>query len=332
MEKMIFYTNALPIYRHELYVRLQRKGWRFIVGNLHQFSDVLFGLNGIDYRMCKVLKIGAIKFSRFPVQKNAKKVLLNFDRSDVGFWLLLARYSYFHCNTDVVVWGHITYEKDSALTRYILRKVFSKVKLVFSYGSFPIISLGLKNIVQVYNGVAWDRPAFRPALVLRSKLVYVGRRSVVKKLDVLIDYCDILGICVDIVSPDIIESDSKYVNYVGYLSGNELRAFLLDGNYLAMVSLGNAGLNSIEASMCSLPTISQWNLETNMPEIEHLSDLDELFMKDSSIGQFKKCYDYLTGLNVESYRAIQSIVFNGVEKWTVKHQWSIFNKYLHEAT
>jgi hypothetical protein len=160
----------------------------------------------------------------------------------------------------------------------------------------------------------------------------VGRNSAVKKLDKLIQYCDLLGIRVDIISPDRIETKSKYVNYVGYLKGEDLRTCLLHGNYLAMVSLGNAGLNSIEASMCSLPTISHWNLATNMPEVEHLSDLDELFMKDSCIGEFTKCYGYLTGLTLENYTAIQLSVYEGVKKWTVKNQWSIFNKYLHETT
>ena len=332
MEELVFYTNAFPVYRDQLYRRFHKEGWRFIVGDYRADSEVLFGLKNLPYRSCQTLRWGKMKFTRFPFIRGASKVLLNLDRSDFGFWLLLMRYLTVKDMSEIFIWGHIAYEKDSKVFTYLLGKIFSRVEFVFSYGSYPIKSLGLKNIVQVYNGVAWKSPVFRPAVELRSKLVYVGRNSAVKKLDKLIKYCDSLGICIDVISPDIIDSTSKFVNYVGYLKGNELRAFLLDGNYLAMVSLGNAGLNSIEASMCSLPTISQWNLETNMPEIEHLSDVDELFMKDSSIGQFKKCYAYLTSLNLESYRAIQLIVYNRVEKWTVKHQWSIFNKYLHETT
>ena len=245
MEELIFYTNALPVYRSELYERFKIRGWSFLVGNNFQDSEVLFGLKNLPYRSCKTYKIGNKKFTNFPFYADANMVLLNLDRSDLGFWLLLMRYLRFR-EDKIFIWGHIAYKKIQIYTIYITMDIFSKVEFVFSYGSHPIESLNLKNIVQVYNGVAWERPAFRPSDGLRSKLVYVGRNTAVKKLDKLMEYCDLLGIHLDIVSPDSIEYRSKHVNYVGYLKGEHLRSFLLNGNYLAMVSLGNAGLNSIE--------------------------------------------------------------------------------------
>ena len=183
---MIFYTNALPIYRQELYGRFKQEGWSFVVGNYREDSEVLFGLKNLSPTSCRTVSWRRVKFTTFPFFYDANKVLLNLDRSDLGFWLLLMRYLLFNHRIDIFVWGHISYEKDSEVTRYVLRKLFSRVKFVFSYGSHPIKSLDLKNIVQVYNGVSWERPAFQPAVRLRSKLVYVGRNSAVKKLEKLI--------------------------------------------------------------------------------------------------------------------------------------------------
>jgi len=331
MEKIIFYTNALPIYRQVLYEKLYSFGWAFYVGDRHKKSDVLFGIKNINYKLFKTSTIGKLKYTRFSFQKDAAKVLINLDRSDLGFWLILLRSLVYLDKEKIYLWGHILYEKDSRFWLLLMRLISSRVNKVFSYGEYPVTVIGRKNVVQTYNGVLWERPAFLPASGRRDKIIYIGRNSRVKKLGSLIEFCENLGYNLDVVSPDIIYSESSHVNYCGYLKGEDLREFLRKNDYLAMVSLGNAGLNSIEASLSSIPTISHWNLETNMPEIEHLECFKDLFLSKCDIAEFRLRIDYLKGLSVEEYRDLQYQVYSSVEKWTVKNQWSIFKMNLYEA-
>lgn len=231
----------------------------------------------------------------------------------LSFWLMLIMAKIKGIN--IYMWGHGAYGDESFVKKISIRLRMWLAKGMFLYGEYAkniLISYGIKRdkLYNIYNSLAYDEQ-----LALRSKMesssssfyhnhfgnknfniVFIGRLTVVKKLDQILQAVSILkgkGMQCNVtfvgdgMEKSKLEALTSELNlqdnvwfYGACYDENEISLFLRNAD--VCVSPGNVGLTAMHAMSFGCPVISHNNFSKQMPEFEAIEEgkTGEFFKED----------------------------------------------------
>lgn len=199
----------------------------------------------------------------------------------------------------VYIWTHGWYGKESKFEAYLKRWQFNNVEGLFVYSDYSrnlLIEQGIKadKIYTIHNSLNYDEQiAIRKNLTKtdiftkhfnnnNSTIIFIGRLTKVKKLDMLIDAVSKLsnrGSCYNIVfvgegveksNLENIVKERKLEDYVWFYGAcyDEKKIAELLYNAEVCVSPGNVGLTAMHSLVFGCPIITHNCFRWQMPEFE----------------------------------------------------------------
>ena len=305
--KLCVIYNFAPEYRRGIFSLMERSYdclWCFGTTDtdikeldLTIFSDVKHLKNKIVVRKPLYWQHGALSLL---FRKRIDNYLILGDLFCLSTWcfLLLRKLCFFRSAKRIYLWSHGWYGKESYLRRVLKKIFFGLSDAVFVYG-FYAKSLMLKDgfsarrLHVIHNSLDYVRQkALRLSLVPSDfynrhfanefrTLIFVGRLTEVKKLDLLLKAVSILkqrGIFYNLVfvgdgemrtKLEIIAQEENLTNVWFYGSCyDEAKTAELIYNADLCVSPGNVGLTAIHSMMFGTPVVTHNNFSYQMPEFE----------------------------------------------------------------
>ena len=217
----------------------------------------------------------------------------------VSLWVLCILLKVFHPMKKIIFWTHGWYGKESRLER-IIKKTFLKLAdellLYGNYAKGLLIKQGFKveKMHVIHNSLSYDiQLSFRRQMTLTEVysnhfgndnpvLLFIGRLTPVKKLDMLVDVISLLkekgekynlalvgnGSERDALERKVNERNiSDQVWFYGASYDEKINAELIYNADLC-VAPGNIGLTAIHALMYGCPAITHNDFAYQMPEFE----------------------------------------------------------------
>lgn len=217
----------------------------------------------------------------------------------ISIWILCIFLKIFHHKKKIYFWTHGWYGKENRIEGFIKKTFLRLADDIFLYGNYAkekLVKEGLKldNLHVIHNSLSYDlQLKLRHQMVSTDiykkhfsnsdpVLLFIGRLTPVKKLDLLIEALSILNrgenkynlvFVGDGVERDSLErkvKDLDLTNQVWFYGScyNELINAELIYNSDACVAPGNIGLTAIHALMFGCPVITHNDYPYQMPEFE----------------------------------------------------------------
>lgn len=307
MKKIAMLFPYAPSYREPIYQLMDKEldvDWYFCGNakrNLKMFDYSL--LRHCDLSMSEEKLIGSIVY-----YKGIEK--LNLQRYDViicagvirsvSEWWLLQRLGRGMSAPKIYLWTHGWYGKESNLQKCIKKLFFRKVDGFFLYGDYArnlMIKEGFvpQKLFVIKNSLDYDRQliarnGMKPSGIYKEHfgnnyptLIFIGRLTQVKKLDLLINAVSLLsqrGEYYNIVfvgdgemraELEITAEENKLGNswFYGACYDEQKNAELIFNADLC-VAPGNIGLTAMHVMMFGCPAVSHNDFKWQMPEFESI--------------------------------------------------------------
>jgi len=270
----------------------------------------------------------------------------------LSYWLLiiLSKFS----KKKVASWSHGIYGRENKIRKLIKKLYFNLCDLNFVYNNRAIelmteIGIQEQKIARVGNSLDTDgNLAIRKSLIKNNiykklfkndfhTLIFVGRISKEKRLDILIESMKILyekGLFLNliVVGKDI---DEVYLKNIVKLNKLEKYVYLYgpcyDDSILGdlfynadiCVSPGNVGLTAISALTFGCPVITHNNFNHQGPEFEAIKPgfTGDFFKQNDSEDLAKVIHKWILNTNTEKRKEIKTYAF-----YEVDNHWNIYSE------
>ena len=322
MKRIAMIFPYTPSYRDLIYRKMDEEfdvDW-FFCGNAERPMKLMdySRLKKCDISMTEERLVGSIhKYD------GIKK--LNLDHYDViivpsvirctSTWWLVLHYGGGKRGPKLYFWTHGWYGKEKGIIKFIKKLYYSKVDGFFLYnqrGRNIMANMGYdeSRLHVIYNSLDYDKQLpIRNSLIASNlfqehfgntnhNIIFIGRLTKVKRLDLLIDAVSLLIRRGEPVNVTLIgdgeERDNikslikkngieKYVWLYGACYDEKTNAELIYNADLC-VSPGNIGLTAIHVLMFGCPAITNDDFDSQMPEFESIKDgkTGTFFKSDSS--------------------------------------------------
>ena len=313
MLKVAYFTNIAPHYREKLWLSFinnidvefhfyfgyslsissidfeSSTDWQKSKNQLHELKN--YRLNGRLIYQRKILR--HILFRKWDC------IIVIADPNLISNWVLLTIAKL--RKTPIILWGHGFYGKEKGVSKMIkkLFRSFPDLHLVQSnWGKKQMVNHGInpEKIRVIYNSVNYDESkALRAHALIHnfyysyfknhcSTLIFIGRLTKIKKLDLLIRAVHHLNkntmkynlvLVGDGSYKENLEKLAKSLNERVYFYGacyNEKEISKLIANADLCVSPGNVGLTSIHSMSYGTPVCTHNDFKNQMPEFEAIID------------------------------------------------------------
>ena len=368
MPKLCLLYNFAPKYREGIFTLIDKEfdcKWYFGCND----TDI----KGLDYSLLKdvtELEVRRLPVKPFTWQKGALALLNNpefhtfFILGDVfslSTWALLLKHKLRHRNKRIYLWTHGWYGKESAIKRWLKKRFFRASNGVFLYGNYArelMIREGFdaSKLFVIHNSLNYNhqkeiRESLTKTDIYRNHfgndnpvLIFIGRLTVVKRLDLLLKVAAILkdsGKPVNVVFVgDGVQRDelSKMVNQLGlsdyiWFYGacyDEQRNAELIYNADVCVSPGNVGLTAIHAMTFGTPVITHSNFPYQMPEFEAITEnVTGAFFEYNNAASLAAVTANWLKDNAARREEIRQTCFREIDtKWTPEFQMKVIRENL----
>ena len=328
--KVLYFTNIFPHYRIPIWRELLNSKqfsieFFYSKSKLNQIEGVnlekTFGQENISkFNHIKNYKVfGHIVWQSKSIKKsifsNYDLILLLGDMKILSNWIvaLISRFR----NKKVVFWTHGIYGNESYFKkkfRLLFLSLSHKILLYENNAKNQLVNSGLdpNDLHVVYNSLDYNiqKKLFEDLLHKhhfqknnRKKIVFIGRLTKIKKLDMLINVINRLNEKIPLYDLKLIgdgpersylESLSKkgiqngYITFFGPLYNEEKIAKLIFDSDLC-VSPGNVGLTSIHSLSYGTPVCTHNNFFNQMPESEIIVNGENgIFFEENNVDDLKE--------------------------------------------
>lgn len=306
--KILQIYNIAPHYRSAIFQMIDRElGCDLVVG------DKVADIKKMDYSLLthKVTEVHNVPFIKyFYFQKGVPSLIradydayiVTGDTHCISNWFLLFL-SCLYPKKKVFLWSHGMLGKEIWLKRIIIRLFYALADGAFIYNERSrkmMIDLGIppKKLTTVYNSLDYDvQLPIRNSLTTcdiykrhfcndNKTLVFIGRLTAVKRLDMIIDAMHVLAqrgeyynfvFVGDGIMRKELEEQVRVLNlhkqvwFYGACYDEKTNAELIYNADLC-VSPGNIGLTAIHVMMFGCPAITNDDFNHQMPEFEAIKD------------------------------------------------------------
>lgn len=309
-KKLCLIYNFAPHYRESIYRLIDQEyncDWFF--------GNNTTNIEGLDLSILK--HVGILQnrvFVRSPwyFQKGVLKLIWQkeyftyFMLGDVhclSTWLFVLLVKWIYPHKKVYFWSHGWYGKETVLKRIAKKVFFNLVEGIFLYGNYAkglMLKEGFsaERLFVIHNSLDYDRQlSLRNKLVKSNvflqhfgnnckNLIFIGRLTIVKKLDLLIRALKKLNETGDKYTLTLIGDGDQKENlkmlvekshldknvwFYGACYNEEINAELIYNADLC-VSPGNVGLTAIHSMMFGTPVATHDNYPYQMPEFEAIHE------------------------------------------------------------
>lgn len=307
MDKVCIVLNYAPHYRSNIFVEIDKKiNCDFFLGN-----NVAGSIKKMDYSLLLNFKkeVNNKWFIKKPVyiqegvlrllNEDYKTFLLSGELFNLTTWMVLFLAPFY--GKKVYLWSHGFYGKEGRVKRFIKKKFFNKAEGVFLYGNYAknlMIDEGIskEKLNVIYNSLDYSkqlplRNKMKESSVFKNKfkntsknLIFVGRLTKIKRLDLLIKALSILkleglNLNLTIIGDGVEKTTIANLIKENNLSENiwlygacydEFKLSELIYNADLCVSPGNVGLTAIHCLTFGTPILTHNNYSMQMPEFESI--------------------------------------------------------------
>lgn len=310
-------------------------------------QKMVFLKGGFTYQKGQVLKMLSKKYDMFLIMGNVP---------NISTWLGLILHNLFNHKRKVYMWTHGMLRIRGLRTKF--DKVFFRLPYgVFTYGDRAreiMISQGLNKdrIFAIHNSLDYSKQIiYRGNFTDIYKrhfnnnwptLIFIGRLTPIKKLDLLVTATSILkkeGHDVNLVfvgEGSVKNGLQEQVKKLGIIDRtwfygscyDEKEKSELLSNADICVAPGNIGLTAMDSLVYGTPAITMDNFDMQMPEFEAIKEnfTGGFFKEDSAQDLSNKIYEWLISNNRDEtrqncYKMIDTL-------WTPEFQMSVLRKHL----
>lgn len=364
-DKICLVYNYAQHYRKDIFIKLDTElDFDFV------FGDKMDDVKKMDYNLLiNVKELSNIKIIKkpfyyqkgiFKVFKSYNKFLLLGDLNSLSTWLFLMRSKL--TSKKVYLWSHGWYGKETILKTIMKKFFFNMATGVFLYGEYAK-KLMIKNgfnkekLFVIYNSLSYDeqlriRENLKVTNIFKKRfnnnnanLIFIGRLTEVKKLDMLIDSLSLLekksvlvnltlvgeGVMKEELEEMVKDKNIKNVWFYG-ASYDETEISELIYNADICVSPGNVGLTSIHSMVYGTPVITHDNFSNQMPEFESIKPgvTGDFFNENNCEDLAFKIEEWIIGHGLEREH-VRERCFKEVDlKWNPNNQIKIFKQNLYK--
>lgn len=364
--RILQHNNIGSHYRAAIYLLMDKE-----LGCDFCFGDHLDDIKKIDYSVFthKVTELHNVFFKHGYWQKGMLRMLredydtyiLNGDSRCVSTWLFLFLKNLFYPRKKAYLWSHGMLGKEGGLNKLVCRLHYALVNGAFIYNERSCKLLAesgvpAKKLHPIYNSLDYDvqlplRQSIQPRSVYKDHfgndypvLVFIGRLTVVKKLDMVLEAVSRLksqGQMVNLafvgdgVEKNNLEECAKWLGiqdqvwFYGACYDERTNAELIYNADLC-VSPGNIGLTAIHVLMFGCPAITNDDFNHQMPEFEAIQEgVTGAFFKagdsDSLAESIKKWFE----THNDDREKVRQACYNEIDKkWNPHNQIKIFKEVL----
>lgn len=253
-----------------------------------------------------------------PLLKKYDTILILGELYCLSTWLILLLRCTFLRNKRIYLWSHGWYGREGVIKRFLKRCFFAMADKCFLYGHYAkdvARSQGYKkdNICIIYNSLDYDKQIQLRKEIKHSDIytqhfnnnnsviLFIGRLTKVKKLDVLISAMSLLNGMYNLViigdgeMRKELERLATQLNisaniwFYGACYDEHENVNLLYNADLC-VSPGNVGLTAVHAMTYGVPVITHNKFEYQMPEFETIKEgVTGAFFKKDNVESLAKC-------------------------------------------
>jgi glycosyltransferase involved in cell wall biosynthesis len=309
MKKVAYFTNIAPHYRDKLWLSFVKNidiEFHFFFGYSPSIASIDFDVNSEwqkhknqlhelkNYRF-KGRLIYQRKILRHVLFRKWDCIIVIADANLISNWILLfvAKLR----KTPIILWGHGFYGKEKGLNKLIKKafRSFPDLQLVQSnWGREQMVNQGFNpnKIRVIYNSINYDESkSLRAKAIIDNfyntyfnnylpTLVFIGRLTKVKRLDILIKALHYLNkngkrynliLVGDGTFREDLEKLAETLNETVYFYGacyDEKKISKLIANADLCISPGNVGLTSIHSMSYGTPVCTHNDFKNQMPEFE----------------------------------------------------------------
>lgn len=340
--------------------------------------DWYFGKNDSDIKgmnlsvLKRTVSIDSIRIPHTPVywQKGVQK-LLSQDRYRTYFilgdihcmstWMLLIRAKLFYSDKRIYLWSHGWYGKENLIKRVVKKLFFKLSDGIFLYGHYArnlMIAQGFspEKLFVIHNSLSYESqlklrniqvsaPIYRNHFGNKAPiLLFIGRLTAVKRLDMLIRAVGILkrqGQVFNIVFvgdgaerehlQHIVEEE-KLTDNVWFYGPcyDECENAVLLFNADLCVAPGNVGLTAIHSMVYGTPVVTHDNFAYQMPEFEAIHD-DETgaFFHYGEVKSLAETISLWFARHEADRESVRQKCYDEIDRfWTPDYQLDIIKKHL----
>ncbi len=368
VRKICFIGNMASHYRKEIYIEMDS-----VFDIDWYFGRPFDGIKGMDISM---LKNASILEREYEINTNTyslhgmseligkyQVVIMTGEPAIISTWTLLLRYRLFNRNHKVYFWTHGWYGKEGILKRLVKKIYFKLASGIITYGEYArnlMIAEGFskEKVWAIHNSLAYSehvniRENLKPSNLYpdhfknnNKVLLFIGRLTKVKRLDLLIEVVSILkerGEFYNLVLigdgperhclEDIVHSRNieKEVWFYG-ASYNERDNAELIYNADLCVSPGNIGLTAIHVLTFGTPAATHNDFPYQMPEFEAIQEgLTGFFFKKDDVEDMVFQITHWFSIHKGDREMVRSLCFEEIdEKWNPKFQINLLCNILKD--
>lgn len=310
MSKLCLIYNFAPCYREGIFKLIEQEyncDWFFGNNNTDIKEVDLSILKHVEILRNKIVihkpwyfQMGVLKLVR---KDEYTTYFILGDVYCLSTWILAWIVKYFYPHKKVFFWSHGWYGKEDKIKEWLKKRFFNLVNGIFLYGNYArdlMIKEGFNpdKLFVIHNSLDYEKQ-----VVLRKSLhdsdifyqhfrnncrnlIFIGRLTTVKKLDLLIESLRILNkseinynltLIGDGVQRENLEnlvtkySLEKNIWFYGACYDEKVNAELIYNADLC-VAPGNVGLTAMHAMVFGTPVATHNNFSYQMPEFEAIHD------------------------------------------------------------
>ncbi|WP_320914073.1 glycosyltransferase [Butyricimonas paravirosa] len=323
----------------------------------------------MDYSVLKgsITEVDTVRFAGLTFQRKILKLLGEYDRflmlgdsRSVSTWLFLL-FSKFYPRKKVYLWSHGIYGKESKIEMFLKTFIFKLADGIFLYNNYAR-KLMIKNgfeankLFVIHNSLNHNEQ-----LQIRGKLkisdvykahfgnenpniVFLGRLTKVKKLDMLLEAIRILkekgnsfnvtfigdGVDQEFLKLKVNDWNLEYNVWFYGACYDEWTIANLIYNADLCVAPGNVGLTAIHTMVFGTPVITHNNFERQMPEFEAIIPFKtgNFFDYGNVYSLVEKIEEWFRFNNVHRHDIIEECYKEIDNYWTPEFQIEVLKKHI----
>ena len=337
------------------------------------FGDNKTDIKGLDLNILKnvsLLKNRVFLLRPFYFQSGSLKLLQRKDFSTflilgdvfcISTWIIAILAKLFYRDKHIYFWSHGWYGKENRIRSFFKKIFFSLADATFLYGNYAKKLMQEEGFTADKLFVIHNSLLYQKQLELRNSLfpsnlykehfgnsarnlIFIGRLTPVKKIDLLIEALLILkqsGLQYNLtlVGGGIQEASLKELVEQKYLNDNvwfygacydEIKNAELIYNADLCVSPGNVGFTAIHSMMFGTPVITHSCFKFQMPEFEAIHEgLTGSFFDYDSASSIADCIVRWDKKYIDKREEVRLACFNEIDKfWTPQFQLEIIKTNL----
>lgn len=289
------------------------------------------------------------------------KYILTGSTHNISVWVFALLKCIFFKKKRIYFWTHGCYGNESFFLGFLKRKLLKSATGVFLYGTYAkniLVKTGIdeEKLFVIHNSLDYDKQLTLRKNTLKEcvyfdhfrntnqTIIFIGRLTVVKKLDMLIYALDALKqkghnynlvfVGTGVQRPHlekIVQQKSleKNVWFFGECYDDAVNAKMIF-NADVCVSPGNVGLTAIHSLMFGTPVITHDDFTKQMPEFEAIQTgkTGDFFEYDNVESLANTIHCWLKK-NVSNREMIRQFCYNEIDStWNPHYQMSVFTKVL----